>query len=218
MKLLGIGVWACALAVSLSASTIDVSGQSTQTIQAGDSLVFLFSGTSYAKCAEGMDMSPYPGSVNFTFASMPVVGSGEFTAALESADGTAFAEFPNPVTWTSGYAQNSGYSGAISAVVETLALTPDLSQELFSGGAAELVLDYSGPAVTLGMSGSDMRQDIAISLVGGPLSIGGMVYSVGLDDDPIVETNATQGSVAPEPGSGRSCSPWAWVSAASRWR
>jgi hypothetical protein len=198
---LSIGVWACAMAASLSASTIDVSSQTSQQLQTGDTLAFLFSGSSYATHATGLGISPYPEAIHFTFASMPVSVAGQFTAEVESADGTVAAAFPGPIDWTSGVAQNSGYSGSISALVDTLTLSSALSQAIFSGPTAELILTYTGADVAVGMQGNNMRRDMAVSLSGGPLSVGGIIYSVALNDDGAGAASTNSSLPAPEPDS-----------------
>ncbi len=149
-------------------------------------------------------MSPYPDSIDFTFASAPVSVAGQFTATLESADGTVAAEFPNALSWGDGDTHTSGYSGPVSAVVGSLALSDALSQAVFSNSEAELILTYTGLDVDVGMQGDTLRQDLAVSLSGGPLSIGGMVNSVALDspsDEGGMIVKATQESVAAEPNS-----------------
>jgi hypothetical protein len=198
---LRIGVLVCAMAASLSASTIDVSLQTSQLLQTGDTLAFLFSGSSYAIHATGLGISPYPEAVHFTFASMPVSVAGEFTAELQSADGTVAAVFPGPINWTSGVAQNSGYSGPISALVDTLTLSSEISQAVFSGSTAELILTYTGADVAVGMQGNNIRRDMTLSLSGGPLSVGGIVYSVELNDRGAGAASLTTGVTAPEPES-----------------
>jgi hypothetical protein len=198
-RLLGAGLAIFALASCLSASTIDVTSQSSQVLHSGDSLDFLFSSRSYVICATEMEMSPYPGSIDFTFASAPVSAPGQFTATLESADGTVASEFPNPVSWTSGYASNSGYSGPVSAVVGSLALSNALSQALFSDSEAELVLTYTGSNVNIGVQGNTLRQDLAVSIFGGPLSIGGTVDSVALDEGGAIVRSSNEGPAVAEP-------------------
>jgi hypothetical protein len=199
-RFLGAGQAIFALASCLSAATINVPSQ-LQRLQMGDSLEFLFSSRSYANYASGMGISPYPGSIEFTFASMPVSVPGQFTAELESADGTVTAQFPDALTWGAGEAQNSGYSGPVSAVVGSLALSNVLSQAIFSNSEAELILTYSGPNVDVGMQGNTLQQDLAVSLSGGPLSIGGMVYNAALDDGGPSLKSLDEMSVAAEPNS-----------------
>jgi hypothetical protein len=181
-RFLGAGPAIFALASCLSAATIDVTSQSLQLLQTGDSLEFLFSSHSYANYASGLGLSPYPGAIDFTFASMPLTVSGEFTAELESPDGATIVPLPNALSWQSGYAHNSGYNGPVSAVVGSLALSNALSESVFSNSEAELVLTYSGSDADVGLNGDTLRQDLSVSLLGGPMSIGGMVYSVAFDD------------------------------------
>ena len=88
---------------------------------------------------------------------------------LESADSTVTVQFPNALSWGAGYAHNSGYSGPVSAVVGSLALSNALSQAVFSNSEAELILTYTGPDVDVGMQGNTLQQDLAVSLSGGPL-------------------------------------------------
>ena len=206
------------LAGSLWGGTIDVSSQSTQTLQNGDSLEFLFSSSSYANYAAGMGMSAYPGMINFMFASMPGNVTGQFAAEIESADATVSAVFPGSIGWTSGYAQSSGYSGPISGLMDTLSLSSPLSQALFAGSEAELILTYAGPDITVGVQGRSLRQDLTVSLSGGPLSMGGMVYSAALNNGgattggalmgraltagPLTGGALTGGTAAAEPESG----------------
>jgi hypothetical protein len=148
-------------------------------LQDGDSLEFLFS-SSFANYAAGMGMPPYPRVVTFMFASMPVNMTGQFTAEIESAGGTALAAFPGSIGWTSGYAQNSGYSGPISALMDAISFSSPVSQAIFAGSEAELILTYTGPDVTVGVQGRSLRQDLIVSLSGGALSMSGMVYSEAL--------------------------------------
>jgi hypothetical protein len=197
----GIGVCVWAMGASLCASTIDASMQSSQLLQTGDCLEFLFSGSSYARSAAGLGLATYPGSIHFTFASMPLSVAGQFTAEVQSSDGLISAAFSGPIGWAGGYAQNSGYSGPISAVEGTLSLSNELSQAVFSQSTAELILSYTGPDVLVGMQGNNLRQDLTVSLSNGPLSIGGMVYSVALQNNGSAAVTSGESTNAPEPDS-----------------
>jgi hypothetical protein len=195
-------------AACLCAGTIDVTSQSSQWLRAGDSLEFLFSSHSYVNYASGLGISPYPAAIDFTFASMPVSVAGQFTAELESTDGAVTKAFPDALSWSSGYAHNSGYSGPVSAIVGSVALSNTLSQTVFSNSEAELVLTYSGSPIDVGMQGNTLRQDLQVSLFGGPMSIGGMVYSVTLEDGGLtpdaggIVRNGSQLPAAAEPNTG----------------
>lgn len=126
-------------------------------------------------------MPPDPGYLSFVFVSAAGSDRGAFTAELESPDGDFSAPFPAPIDWTGGYMQNSSYSGGVSALAGSLTLSSSLSRELFSDSEAELVLTYTGPDIAIGRPGATLRQDLTISLAGGPLSTGAMVYGVDLD-------------------------------------
>jgi hypothetical protein len=177
MRFLYVGL---ALAAALSAKTIDVSSQTTQELQSGDSLVFLFADTSYAQRASSMGMASSPLEIFFNLISTPIGSAGQFTATLESMDGSASALFPGPITWSNGVAQTSGYSGQASVLSDNVTLSSALSREIFAGSEAELALTYMGPDVTVGLPGYSLQHDLTISLAGGPLSIGAMNYAVAL--------------------------------------
>jgi hypothetical protein len=170
-----------ALATTLSASTIDVSSNSSQLLQNGDSLEFLFSAASYANYATQMGTSPYPDSIDFVFSSLPVNTAGEFTVEIASFSGAASVSFAAPLSWTVGYSQNSQYTGATSAIVGLLDLSDLESQSLFSSPYADLVLTYSGPTITVGNPGYTLPHDLTVSLLGDSMSIGAMVYTAGYE-------------------------------------
>lgn len=193
MRFVCIGFGLCALAAGLPAATIDVSTQTAQLLQSGDSLEFLFTDSSYVLHASTLGMSASPSQIFFNLASLPAGMAGQFTAAVESVDGSVSALFPGPVGWTSGMVQTSGYSGSASVLMDSLTLSSTLSQEIFAGSEAELELTYTGPDVTLGLPGNSLKNDLTISLAGGPLSVGALDYGVTLSGG---------GSVAaPEPDS-----------------
>jgi hypothetical protein len=186
---MAIGVWV--LAAQLPATTIDVSSQATQLLQSGDSLTFLFTDSSYALHASATGMASSPSQIFFNLISAPVGSAGQFTAGVESADGSASALFPGPLGWTSGVVQTSGYYGPASVVVGSLMLSSALSQEIFAGSEAELTLTYAGPDVTVGLPGYSLENDLTISLAGASLSVGAMDYGVAL--------SSGQGVTVPEP-------------------
>ena len=197
MKILGIGLGLCLFAAGLPASTIDVSYQATQSLQSGDSLVFDFSGRSFATITQSQGLSLYPTQIAFNFASAPVASDGEFTAMVESADGSASALFPDSLSWTSGMALGA----PASIIAGCLTLSSDLSREIFSGQQAELILTYLGPDVTVGVTGASLKRDLNISLIGDSFSIGALDSGVWLtrSDEPMVKSAAAP---APESGSG----------------
>jgi hypothetical protein len=194
MRCLCISVFLGVLASSTSAATVDVSMQTTQALQSGDSLAFLFTDASYARLALSMGMSPYPSQIFFDLMSAPVGAAGQFTVELESEDGSASAPFPGPVQWTSGVVMTSEYSGSASVLTDSLTLSSALSQQIFATPDADLILTYTGPDITVGLPPYSLKNDLYVSLTGGPLTIGAMVDGVTLDE-------ADPASAAPEPNS-----------------
>jgi hypothetical protein len=194
-----------AIAGCVHADTIDISTRVTQLLESGDSLRFEISDSSLARYASQLDISPYPSSLNFIFASLPLDASGEFSALLESPDGSAIANFPNLLSWTSGSLATALYGGAVSLASGTISLSPTASQEIFAGSYADLVLTYSGPAVTIGLPGYTLAKDMWVSMSSGPLSVGSMIYDVSLTDpgpfnpSPTATTFTAAGVHAPEP-------------------
>jgi hypothetical protein len=175
--------WAIfAVAACLRAGTIDVTSQSSQWLDNGHSPEFIFSSRSSANYASGLGISPYPGSIDFTFASLPVNGAGQFTAELESTDGTAAVWFPDALSRSSGYAHPSAYSSPVSAIASSLTLSNTISRAVSSNSEADLVLTYPGSDVDIGIQGDTLPQDRMLSLSGGPMGIGAMVYSVSFAD------------------------------------
>lgn len=196
MRCLCIVVVLGALAAGMPAATVDVSLQTTQVLQSGDSLAFLFSDSSFARLASSIGSTPDPSQIFFNLCSAPVSPTGQFTVEVESLNDSASYASSAPVEWSSGVANNSEYSGPVSVLTDSLTLSSTLSQKIFAGSYAELILTYTGPDVTVGLAGYALKNDLSISLAGGPISIGAMDYSVTLDD------GSTSASAAPEPNSG----------------
>jgi hypothetical protein len=199
MRYLCIPIVICALAAVTPAATIDVSSQTTQVLQSGDSLAFLFTDSSYAQRAASMGLPADPSQIFFNFISAPAAGAGQFTIELESEDGSASTMFPGAVKWTSGVVETSGYYGAASVLLDSLTLSSTLSQEIFAKSEAELILTYTGPDITIGLPGNSLKHDLTVSLAGGPLSIGALDYSVTLDSAGDLAPDLA--SSAPEPDS-----------------
>lgn len=188
---MGIGI--CALATGLAAATIDVSSETTQLLQSGNSLSFLFTDGSYVQYALTLGLAPSPMQIFFNLSSSPDGSTGHFTAEVASADGSVSAVFPGPIGWSSGVVQSSEYSGLASVVSDSLTLSSALSQEIFATSGAELTLIYTGPDVMIGFPGDSLKNEFTISLASGPISVGVQDYEVTLTSDGGVTT--------PEPNS-----------------
>src|ERR1700761_5080947 len=102
MKLVVLIACMVGTASSLPATTIDVTTRQTQLLQSGDSLDFLFTDATFARFATLFGASPDPRTLSFLFGSLPLSSGGQFTAAIDSYNGSASVEFPGSVNWTSG--------------------------------------------------------------------------------------------------------------------
>jgi hypothetical protein len=190
MRFLRITIALCALAVGMPAAAIDVSSQTTLMLQSGDALGFLFTDSSFARFASGLGMSPYPSEIFFNLMSAPVGAPGQFTIELQSVDGSVSSAIAGPVEWTTGMVQTAQYSGSASVLMDNLTLANTLSQGIFAGSDAELVLTYAGPDITVGLPGYTLEHDLSVTLAGGPLTIGAMNYGVTLDNTTAPEPEA----------------------------
>lgn len=183
------------MACTLSAVTIDVSSQSFQTLQSGNTLSFLFSDSSYSRLAGQLGISPYPAQIDFLFLSTSPISSGDFTANLESLDGSASIAIPGAFEWQTSYVSFWQYAGPVSSVSGLLSLSPADSQAIFENNYAQLVLTYTGEPVTVGLGGYALPNAMFVSESGGPISgIGAMVYSATYDPP-----SPNVASVLPEP-------------------
>ena len=99
---------------TLPPGVIDVATQKSQTLHSGDTLAFLFTDSSFATNAANFGLSGSPASVTFNLMSAPIATSGQFSATLESLDGSAWAAFPGPLTFHGGWGQWAGFSGSVS--------------------------------------------------------------------------------------------------------
>jgi len=164
-------------ALPLAAGAIvDVSTHTTQQMNPGDTLSFLVSNLSLHTVID---------SVEFQFISQPLDSSAQFEAELTSRDGSVSIAFPSPLQVSAGIFSGSGYQGAISAISGTLRLPPTLSQQIFQNTRATVVLQDIGPAVTLGLPGYTLPQDMTLSLTSGDTSAGAVTSGAWYQDPPV---------------------------------
>ena len=206
--------WALYLAMATvsvtGASTIDVSTQTSAVVHTGDTLVFQLLSWNFAVDAAAFGMPANPTEVNFALVSAPLGGTGEFAATLESADRSVSVAFGD-LTFGTGYFQGSDYGGEVSTLQGYLTLSAALSEDIFNGSSAFIVLRNEGPDVTLGLAPYVLRQDLYASLSEGPLSVGALPGSVDLENRAnqarLMNLGApaglAAGSQVPEPRSGR---------------
>lgn len=188
-------IWLAAL--PLGAGTIEVSSAPTATLHAGDALTFGVADWNFAVQAAHFGLPQYPTHIGFTFVSAPVNETGQFIAILGSNDGSVEVAFDAPLSFIPGSFQGAFYRGPVSTLQASMTLSGTLSQQLFAGPGAVLILRNAGPDVVLGLPPYTLREDLSVSLIGGGLSVGGPRGAVRLDDPP-----ESAGTETPEPGSG----------------
>ena len=183
------------LPLSLPAAVIDVASQSAQTLHSGDTLAFLFTDANFAANATSFGLSTAPASVSFNLMSAPIAGSGQFSATIESLDGTAWAAFPGAIGWVNGRVQSAAYTGPVSDLTASMMLSSTLSQQVFATSRAVLLLTYTGPDIVVSFPGRTLEQDLSVSVGGGGLSTGTINYDVTLSG------GQSPAAAAPEPSS-----------------
>jgi len=192
----GPGIAAALLIASLplAAGPIDVTSQTTARLDTGDALFFTLATYGFGIDAAAAGLSPYPAVMSFSFVSALPGPAGPFDPVLETAGGAAIETSPVVLEFAPGQYQAASFSGKVSVMEGSLALSSALSQQLFRGPSALLVLENLGPSATFGLSSFSIGHDLTVSLYGGGLSTGAPVVQATLDDSPA--------SGVPEPGSG----------------
>jgi hypothetical protein len=219
MRLSAILALFCVSLAPLYAGNIDVTADSQVTLQNNDSLIIGLGMWNYASQASGAGLpSPYPAEISFTLGGLPldlptsaIPGTSAsytpgmlFSASLESLDGSysiplfdsdaALLGLPDgDLVLGTGYRSGGSYSGPISVLSATVAISSAEAAELFS--AAGLVpwseafvirLVNVGDDITFGYSGSPITSALSASLssANGTLSVGAVPIQVELQDCP----------------------------------
>jgi hypothetical protein len=185
-------------ALPLAAGTIDVSTQASALLDTGDELSFTVPSWNFGINAANLGLPEYPTSVAFMFVSDSVDLPAPVEVLLESGDGSVSVSFGAPLSFVPGMFQGSGYSGAVSVLEGSLQLSETLSQRLFGGSPAVMILLNTGPALTVGLPPYTLQQDLNVSLGGGGLSVGAPLGGVAL----LESSDPPDPSDAPEPRSG----------------
>jgi len=163
------------VALPLGAETINVSAQVAALLDTGDALSFTVLSSNFGINARKYGLPVYPTEVEFTFVSDPVNSPTQFQVVLESGDDSVSASFGATLSFVPGTFRGSRDGEAVSVLEGSLHLSEALSQELFGGSAAVLMLLNTGPAVTVGLPPYTLRQGMNVSLGGGGLSVGAQV-------------------------------------------
>ena len=188
------------------AATILVTGQPTVTLGPGDALEFQFGAWNFARYAG----QTYPARISFLLSTAPADSPPPvFAASLESADGGAELDLPDPLSLRPGYMKATWYAGPVSVVSGSAALTPEQAAALFgpaAGNPALVVLRNTGGTVTLGLPNYTIAQMLTVSLGGSSMSVGapaGNVYLATVDETSATmnspDRSSPDGADAPEP-------------------
>jgi len=184
-----------AASLPLTASPINVTSQTTASLNSDDALFFTLATYGFAVDAAAYGRSPYPAVVSFSFVTSSPGPGGFFDALLETPGGSVVAPFPGLLEFAPAQYQGAAYSGPVGEIEASLTLSPALSQSLFSGASAVLVLQNLGPTASVGLSSYTIPHDLTVSLSSGALTTGAPVVKAILDDPP------PPGDL-PEPGTG----------------
>jgi hypothetical protein len=184
------------VALPLGAGTIDVSAQVAALLDPGDALSFTVPSWNFGVNAGHFGLPVDPTSVGFVFVSAAEDSLARIEAVLQSGDGAVSVSFGAPLSFIPGTFRGSFYRGPVSVLEGSLRLSETLSQQLFGGSPAVLILRDTGPALAVGLPPYTLQQDMRVSLGGGGLNVGALLGGVGRMDS---ESDPTE---APEPHSG----------------
>ena len=168
------------LAIALSAMTlgattmIDVSSAATVRLGSDDALSFRIPSWNYGLYAVHYGLPVFPTGVGFVLVSAAADSPAEFDASLQSADGSISETSGEPLMLSPGFISSANYSGEVSILQADFQLSAAISQQIFDGPGAFLMLRNRGPAMTLGLPPHTLQQDLFVSLSGGPLSVGAL--------------------------------------------
>jgi len=180
----------------LAADPINVTNQTTASLPTDDALFFTLASSGFAVDAKAFGLSPYPSLVSFSFVTGSPAPGGLFDAVLENPSGSVTAMFPVLLDFVPAQFQGTYYSGPVGALEGSLTLSAALSQQIFSGGSAVLVLQNLGPEATVGLSSYTIPHDLTVSLSSGGMTVGAPATQAYVDDPP------PPPSETPEPGTG----------------
>jgi hypothetical protein len=182
------------------ASPILLTGQPAVTLQSGDAVEFQFGAWNYEDYAGQL----YPGRISFMLTTAPAgVAAPAFNASLASADGAESLEFAGTVNFRSGYMKATNYTGPVSVLAASMAISPEEAAALFGPDAhraALLVLRNLGGAVTLGLPNYSVDQMLSVSLGGTSVSVGAPRGAAYLSPAGTIQMSLDGPPHAPEPG------------------
>ena len=191
----------CLIVAPLYAGTIDVSSQSSVALENGNTLTFAISAWGYKVHAAALGGPVDPAYLSFSLLTDPLLDGMDLGFSLESYNGDVSVAVNDPLLST-GYFQGALYRGPVTMESGLVALTPELSSQLFSGPAVLLVVQDLGGDVPIGIPPYSLLQSLEVSLSGGGFSAGGTVAEVTFDPPGIGGPDAPDPPDTPEPHSG----------------
>jgi hypothetical protein len=193
MRIIRTGLLAAIAVLSTHAGTIvDVSRQTAQVLNSGDSLFFLVSNLTL------------PGNIDkvaFQFITQSLNPMSQFEAELTARSGTVAIAFPT-VQISRSTVLGAGYTGPVWSLSGILQLPDTLSNQIFENTHATLVLHNVGRSTNLGLSGYTLPQDLAVSLTSGAANAGAVVNGALYEDPPPFSDAPESNSVALLAGGG----------------
>jgi hypothetical protein len=206
----GVGGWQAGAVVALLAASLplaagplNVTSQTTASLNTNDALFFTLATYNFAQDAATFGLPTLPTVVSFSFVTSSPGPSGYWDALLETSSGSVIATFPDFMEYETALYQSGSYTGTVGEIEGSLTLSSAQSQAIGSS-AVVLVLQNLGSTVTVGLPPYSIAHDLTATLSGNGLSVGGVVTQVNLDDP------APPG--VPEPGPG-----WLLAGAALCW-
>jgi hypothetical protein len=172
-----------AVSFPMAASPLNVTQQTTATLNTNDALFFTLATYSFAVNAAKLGLPTLPSAVSFSFVTNSPGPSGDWDVLLETPDGTVVATFPALMKFvTAEYAIDGNPSVSVGYIGGSISLTSAQSQALFGNAAIVLVLQNLGSTSTVGLSSYSIAHDLTANVFGSGLSTGGVVTKVTLDD------------------------------------
>jgi hypothetical protein len=189
----GVAFVLLAAGLPLAASPINVTNQTTASLNTDDALFFTLATYGFAEDAAEFGLSALPSVVSFGFVTGSPGPSGYWDALLETPGGSVIATFPDFLEFQTAQYQSVDYTGPVGEIEGSITLSSAESQQV-GDSPVVLVLQNLGSTATVGLPPYSIAHDLTVTLSGDGLSTGAIVTEVTLADPP--------GPGVPEPGSG----------------
>ncbi|HLI85071.1 MAG TPA: hypothetical protein VKV17_14210 [Bryobacteraceae bacterium] len=178
---------------ALSASSIDVDGDTNIVLHTGDELIFGIDVEDYLNEAPIYGAPQMPSNLGFTLVTGPTLSSATFSAGIESISGAGSETLGGTLGFHPGIFQSGYYSGPVSTLSGSFSFSPDNAANLFAGGLALLYFEDLGGTVNIGFSPYVVPGDLYANAAGGGVSVGAYTYSAMLvrsSENPVPEPDS----------------------------